>query len=104
MGLHNDIARRIGLHTSSLEAAEHSIIEIVVRPEHGGVAAEEDDGGPGEGQRAEGVAHPLRQRHHADEAIQPLLRRGYLPHLPAAAVSRRHLEPVLSSGAGDVRH
>uniref|UniRef100_A0A0E0EFC2 Uncharacterized protein n=1 Tax=Oryza meridionalis TaxID=40149 RepID=A0A0E0EFC2_9ORYZ len=81
-----------------------SIIEIVVRPEHGGVAAEEDDGGPGEGQRAEGVAHPLRQRHHADEAIQPLLRRGYLPHLPAAAVSRRHLEPVLSSGAGDVRH
>ncbi len=50
--------------------------EIVVRAEHGGVAAEEDDGGPGEGQRAERVAHPFRHRNDVHEAIQPLLRRG----------------------------
>lgn len=31
MGLHNDIARRIGLHTSSLEAAEHRYGPIASR-------------------------------------------------------------------------
>uniref|UniRef100_A0A0D9X2A8 Uncharacterized protein n=1 Tax=Leersia perrieri TaxID=77586 RepID=A0A0D9X2A8_9ORYZ len=77
--------------------------EIILGTEHGGVAAEEDDGGPGEGQRTEGVSRTLHQSHHAYETIQPLLRRGgYLLPSPATALRLSRFATVFS--AGDVRH
>jgi len=62
--------------------------KVVGWAEHRGVAAEQDDGGPRERQRAERVAHPLDQRDGAHAAVERLLRRGCGGSMAAAAASR----------------
>jgi len=50
--------------------------KIIMTTKHRRVATQQDDGCPGEGQRAEGVAQPFNQRDGAHEAIQPPFRGG----------------------------
>jgi hypothetical protein len=73
-------------------------IIFIITTKHRQVATQQDDGCPGEGQRAEGVAQPFNQRHATNEAIQPPFRRGYLA-LAGATISGYLVDAVLYAAA-----